>query len=55
MIQLFMLPGPRRGALSRVWIEGNPKQPLARVWVDREMRIAREVAEEQEEAQPCCA
>lgn len=26
-------------ALSRVWIEtGNPRQPLASVWIDAEMR-----------------
>lgn len=30
----------RTGALSCVWIEtGNPKQRLARVWIDREMRL----------------
>ncbi|HLJ76132.1 MAG TPA: hypothetical protein VKT75_01900 [Acidobacteriaceae bacterium] len=43
MTQVLMLTGIRRSSLSCVWIEtGNPKQPLARVWIDREVRIALE-------------
>jgi len=55
MTRILLLPVTRRSALSCVWIEtGNPKQPLARVWVDREMRIF-DAAGRHEEAQPCCA
>ncbi|MGB6134640.1 MAG: hypothetical protein WBG54_22880 [Acidobacteriaceae bacterium] len=38
---LFLVPAVHRSSLSRVWIEtGNPKQPLASVWIDNAVRIA---------------
>lgn len=56
MTRILTLTGIRRSALSWVWIEGgNPRQPLARIWVDREMRIAQHEAGTQEQTQPCCA
>jgi hypothetical protein len=56
MPKVITFPGIRQGALSCVWIEtGNPKQPLARIWVDRKMRFALNGATNQEEAHPCCA
>lgn len=56
MTKFLILPGIRRSALSCVWIEtGNPKLPLACIWVDSEMRIALDAGNRQEQAQPCCA
>ena len=56
MFEIFPLSAERRGALSCVWIEtGIARQPLARVWVDREMRIALGDSRRMEEARPCCA
>lgn len=56
MTKILILPGVRSSALSCVWIEtGNPKQPLACIWVDREMRIAFDATNSQEQARPCCA
>jgi hypothetical protein len=56
MSGIVSLSVERRGALSCVWIEtGIARQPLARVWVDREMRIALGDSRRMEEARPCCA
>lgn len=42
MIREIFTPIPvRRNSLYCVWIAtGNPAQPLIRVWIDREMRVA---------------
>jgi hypothetical protein len=38
---LFVLRGVERSTLSCVWIDtGNPAQPLACVWSDRDLHIA---------------
>lgn len=58
---LFALVDTARSALNCVWIEtGNTKQPLACVWIDREVRIAQDKALDQEDSQLqgdslCCA
>jgi hypothetical protein len=37
----FVLPGVERSTLSCVWFEtGNPAQPLACLWIDRDLHIA---------------
>jgi hypothetical protein len=39
---LFVLPAVERSTLSCVWIyTGDPAQPLACVWIDRDLHIAR--------------
>ena len=56
MFKVLVMPETRRGPLSCVWIEtGNPQQPLAQVWIDRQVRIASGSSGNQETAQPCCA
>jgi hypothetical protein len=54
---LFALVDAARSALNCVWIEtGNPRQPLARVWIDREVRIAHDDEDRQHEGDSlCCA
>ena len=47
---LFALVDTARSALHCVWIEtGNPRQPLACVWIDREVRIAHDNEDSQRE------
>ena len=54
---LFALVDTARSALNCVWIEtGNPKQPLACVWIDREVRIAQDQEDSQLQGDSlCCA
>lgn len=53
---LFALVDMARSALHCVWIEtGNPKQPLACVWIDREVRIALDQEESQSTDCALCA
>jgi hypothetical protein len=53
---LFTLPGMERSVLSCVWIDtGNPAQPLACVWIDRDLRIATDDEENEQEERPLCA
>jgi hypothetical protein len=48
--------GIRRGQLSCVWIEtGNPRQPLARIWIDDELPVALEEVEEEPQPYRLCA
>lgn len=40
---LFALVDMARSAMHCVWIEtGNPRQPLACVWIDRDLRMAQD-------------
>lgn len=49
----FVLLGMARSALSCVWIEtGDPAQPLVRVWIEREPRIALNHQDSQSPDQP---
>jgi hypothetical protein len=42
--------------LSCVWIEtGNPAQPLACVWIDKDLSAVSSNSEEQPEIYPLCA
>lgn len=54
---LFALVDMARSTLSCVWIEtGNPKQPLACVWIDRDLRIVQDHEDSQREGHSaCCA
>ncbi len=53
---LFAFVDMARSTLSCVWIEtGNPKQPLACVWIDRELRIAQAHENNQSQAHALCA
>jgi hypothetical protein len=48
---LFVLPEAERSALSSVWIAtGNPAQPLACVWIDRDVRVADSYEEDRSQA-----
>jgi len=42
MTRIIIAPfARRRNRLSSVWIQtGNPSQPLACVWIDRDLRMA---------------
>jgi hypothetical protein len=53
---LFDLPGGERSVLSCVWVAtGNPAQPLACVWIDRDLRIAADREDNQFQEHPLCA
>ena len=53
---LFPLVDTARSALNCVWIEtGNPRQPLACVWIDREVRIAHDSEDIPREGQSLCS
>ncbi len=53
---LFVLPGVERSVLSCVWVgTGNPAQPLACVWIDRDLRIAAKEDGNQFQEDPLCA
>jgi hypothetical protein len=53
---LFVLPGVERSVLSCVWIgTGNPAQPLACVWIDRDLRIAADREHNRLQEPPLCA
>ena len=53
---LFVFPGVERSVLSCVWIAtGNPAQPLACVWIDRDLRIAADREDNQFQEHPLCA
>lgn len=42
---MFASPALNRPRLSAVWIEtGNPAQPLACIWIDRDLRIVNAAA-----------
>lgn len=50
---LFLVPAVRRSSLSRVWIEtGNPRQPLASVWIDNAVRVAAPGADREPRTEP---
>ena len=56
MTRIPALSVERRGARCCVWIEtGTARQPLACIWVEREMRMALGDTRHMEEARPCCA
>lgn len=56
MLKMLTLPTVRRSGLSRVWVQtGNPRQPLAQVWIAPENRLVSRDSETQQEPQPCCA
>jgi hypothetical protein len=53
---LFLLPDVERSVLSCVWIEtGNLAQPLACVWIDRDLRIAAQEDDSQFQDDSLCA
>ncbi len=67
MLKTFALPAPPRfpyhdgstgyrvrpTALFRVWIEtGNTRQPLAGIWIDRELRFVGKDEEREKETEP---